>query len=539
MTEIEKNPDGARVVLDGDLDHARVEALRPELTELAARGGLVLTLDFKNVEFMCSSGLGLLVELYHALRKRSGRVVVENMMPHVERLLRETKLLPFFTSPVEVPESERLSALDAVQKQMSRELGFLSLLNTISSNVLQSEITPDTYNMVLDGILSSLRAERGLLLLIDGQEGRDAFRTVAAHGFDDAIAKQVGRVHLEPAAIEGRCLELSHAILFGGEGEEKADDSPLLRVLGARRGLMAPMVGRERPIGLIVVEARADVSAFFSHATPLLQVFANICGLAFEKQSLLEDIQSKNERLSNTISELQRTQHTLMEAGKLAAIGSLVRGLAHALNNRLVPLVGYTEMLAMDVHADKELYEKIEPIVTAANDLRRIVENLRAAARRGDPQFAPHRLSEVIDSALTMLDYLFREERIGIDRACAGSAARANVDRERLVQAFVALFQRLPSAFSGTPDGRQLRIEIESAEKWITIRVIDNGRVIPDEELATILDPFSQEESSFSVDRLNFSIASGILKDHRGSLSVLSSPDLGTCAEMRMPVNLT
>jgi anti-anti-sigma factor len=538
MIEIQKSPQGARVVLDGDLDNARVEALRPKLVELAADGGLTLTLDFHKVDFMCSSGLGLLVELYHSLRKSKGRVVVENINAHVEKLLRETKLLPFFTSPAEVPESERLSALDAVQKQMSRELGFLTLLNSISSNVLQAEITPETYGMVLDGILSSLAAERGLLLLIDRVEDRDRFRTAAIRGFDEEVRKRVNGVGLEPRSMEARCLQSSLAILFGDEGEETAGNSPLLRATRATRGLMAPMVGLHRPIGLILIEARADASAFFSHATPLLQVFANICGLAFEKQSLLEDIQAKNESLSNTISELQRTQHTLTEAGKLAAVGSLVRGLAHALNNRLVPLVGYTEMLAIDVHGDKEMFEKVQPIISAANDLRHIVENLRTAARRGDPKFAPHDVAEVIDSALSMLDFLFREERIEVERTYAVGAVRANLDRERLVQAFVALFQRLPSAFNKTFDRRRLRIEVESAEKWIVIRLTDNGRVIPNEELATILDPFTQEESPFSVDRLNFSIANGILKDHRGNLNVLSSPDLGTCAEMRFPATL-
>jgi len=121
-----------------------------------------------------------------------------------------------------------------------------------------------------------------------------------------------------------------------------------------------------------------------------------------------------------------------------------------------------------------------------------------------------------------------------VERNYGGVNAVAPVHRERITQAFLALFHRLPKTLAKTPD-KLLRITLDRDETHLIVRVLDNGRVIPPKELKAVEKPFDHE-NPFEDERLNFSIARTVLKDHKGSLDVESSEEIGgTAVTLRIP----
>jgi len=514
------------------LDAARVEELRKELHRLIADGVIYLTFDLRSTQFVCSAALGLLVEMHNQVSERGGKVTLENLNPTMERLLADTKLLALFTSPD--TGVDRLQALEAVQEHMSQELLFLSFINTITSNILRSEPSGVIYGQMLEAIVRSLKPRRALILLVSEGADKRLFQVAASEGFDPHVLQRLQGMSLREYSVEGQCLAAKSARLFDAGWKSETLTSPLLDATEAHEGILEPVVGRGKALGLLLLEADKGASTFFPQSVPPLQIFANVCGLAVEKQALLDAIRHKNNQLSNTLNELNSTRDALMEAGKLAVMGALIRGLGHRLNNMLVPIMGYAQMLAMQMGAGSGEAEKIRIIENAALDIKKTIDNMRSLTLVGEQGFEALDMRDVIDSCLKMQDYLFREARICVERNYGGVNAVAPVHRERITQAFLALFHRLPKTLAKTPD-KLLRITLDRDETHLIVRVLDNGRVIPPKELKAVEKPFDHE-NPFEDERLNFSIARTVLKDHKGSLDVESSEEIGgTAVTLRIP----
>lgn len=98
MIEIIQSENAVRIHLPGDLDATCVSELRPQIRNLIETGYRTFTYDFANTNFMCSAGLGLLVETYNRAIEKGGRIAVENLNPHLNQLLTDTKLLSLFAN---------------------------------------------------------------------------------------------------------------------------------------------------------------------------------------------------------------------------------------------------------------------------------------------------------------------------------------------------------------------------------------------------------------------------------------------------------
>lgn len=534
MIEINAADKSARIVLEAYLDAPHVEELRVEVRRAIADGCIRFVLDLRETQFMCSGALGLLVEMHNRVSAIGGRVVLENLNPPIQNLLSETKLLSLFTQ-TEAPELDQIQALEAVQDHMGRELLFLSFINTITSNILLTEPSEKIYGQMLEAILRSLRPRRALLVVIaEGVKG-PTFQVAATEGFDEKARARIEVTPLREDSREGRCLASRKADLFAPGWRKEGPPSPLLKAAGVEEGILEPVMGRDKPFGLIVLEAEKNAPAFFEQSAPLLQVFANVCGLALEKQALLENIRYKNERLSQTLSELNSTRDSLMEAGKLAVTGALIRGLSHTLNNKLVPITGYAQMLSAQLGEHDPELEKIGAIETAALDIKKTIDHIRGLTFPGQDKALVCDVRDIINLCLRMQDYMFREAKICVKREFGDVDARVPVYRERITQAFLALFHRLPKVFAGTPE-KILRVTLEREKSHLVVRMWDNGRVLPREELEAADKPFDTD-NPFEDERFNFSIVRSVLKDHRGSFEIESSSEIGgTCAILRLPL---
>lgn len=525
-----------RIAFGENLDAEAVEQWSPRVQQALRQQCEHVILDLSEVEFICSAGLGMLVEIYRTATKNAAEFRAEHITRPVKKLLVETKLLELFAGTG--GEGSHLEMLGAVNRQMSRELSLLSFLNTISSNLLKADSPVRVYKQVVEALSRALEVRRVLLLIVqEPQTHLLVFQVAGAAGLDENTLAALEGLQLEEGTLEERCLEQNKAIQLSHE-EKLPLDSPLLAALQMESGLVEPFRAGEKSRGLLLLEAQEESEAFFSQTGPILQVFANVCGLIAEKQSLLEHIQLKNEELSRTLVDLNKTQNTLMAASQLAIMAALGRGLTHAVNNKLVPIMGYSQMLSMRLEKQSPEKQKVDAIDEAANGIRQVLEKMRKMTRKNQFRFERQDVRDIIDTSLMILDHVFRDGQIAVVREYAQADPFVDVSRESMIQACLAIFQRLTTAFDGKSE-RQLTISLHPEEDALEIYFHDNGNWLTAKEMETTEYPFDHpEEMDESLFGLN--VVRSIMKDHRGAFTLESGEQHGgTLIILHLPLRQT
>src|SRR6185437_5729274 len=220
-------------------------------------------------------------------------------------------------------------------------------------------------------------------------------------------------------------------------------------------------------------------------------------------RQMSEEIAGTNARLVATVDRLKATQAQLLQAEKLSAIGQLVAGVAHELNNPLTSVIGYAQLLQEEFKdgGEAEPVPASPKMTQLMHDLRRIAEeseraakivrNLLAFARRQSAARAPQDVADVMNRVLSLRSYEFRLNAIELETAFEEKLPSVLGDGGQLQQALLNLLLNAEQAMRSRPV-RRIRVgaryvpEAEAVELFIS----DSGQGIPDENLRRIFDPF-------------------------------------------------
>jgi two-component system NtrC family sensor kinase len=221
-------------------------------------------------------------------------------------------------------------------------------------------------------------------------------------------------------------------------------------------------------------------------------------------------------------------QHKLEQTEKLAALGQLISGIAHELNNPLTSIMGYAQLLlgrrlSLAQSADARLIHQ------EAERAARIVKNLLLFARGAQPERRPVNLNEIVERAASLRNYELRLENIGLSLDLDSGLPLVVADSAQLQQVLLNLIVNAEQAIrQGTGEGginiRTLRLGHER----VGLQVADTGPGIPAEVMPRIFDPFFTTKPAGVGTGLGLSIACSIIQDHGGEISVESQPGQGT-----------
>jgi two-component system NtrC family sensor kinase len=262
-------------------------------------------------------------------------------------------------------------------------------------------------------------------------------------------------------------------------------------------------------------------------------------------QQMSDELAAANNRLVATVERLKATQAQLLQAEKLSAIGQLVAGVAHELNNPLTSVIGYAQLLQEEL---REAGEADTPLAMPAlsHDLRRIAEeseraarivrNLLAFARRQSAARAEQDIAEVMNRVLSLRSYEFRLNVIELETDFEPGLPPVLGDGGQLQQALLNLLLNAEQAMRARPVrrirvGARRVVESDAVELFIT----DSGHGIPDENLRRIFDPFFTTREVGEGTGLGLSICYGIVRDHGGQISVESRVGQGTTFKVLLP----
>lgn len=261
------------------------------------------------------------------------------------------------------------------------------------------------------------------------------------------------------------------------------------------------------------------------------------------------------------MEELRLNQAQLIQADKMAALGVLVSGVAHEINNPNgyillnMPFLkdvylDSAEMLEQRYleHGDfmlgglrysamrEELPGMLDEMLEGARRIKRIVEDLKDFARQEDaPRLEPLDLNAVARTALRLVDNSIRKATHRVEVAYAEDLPKVRGNAQRIEQVIVNLVLNACQALPDSGRGIRVSTQHEPGKSAVLLAVEDDGVGIPAENLSRLTDPFFTTKRESGGTGLGLSVSAGIVKEHGGSLQFSSRPGAGTTVVLSLP----
>jgi PAS domain S-box-containing protein len=235
------------------------------------------------------------------------------------------------------------------------------------------------------------------------------------------------------------------------------------------------------------------------------------------------------------ITERRQMESRLLHTERLAALGQMLSGVAHELNNALTSVFGYAQLVRKRARGF-EWEAQARHILEEGERARRIARNLLLFARGSKSERAPVNLNEIVERTLEIRAYELRLENISAERDLQEQLPEAMADASQLQQALLNLIVNAEQAI------RQIR---ESGHIWIrtrrlsadriSVEVADDGPGVPPEVILRIFDPFFTTKPPGVGTGLGLSILYGIVHQHGGEVSVEKRPGGGAVFRVELP----
>ena len=305
-----------------------------------------------------------------------------------------------------------------------------------------------------------------------------------------------------------------------------------------------PLVLDERLIGVINLGKKTNLKEYNSDELRFLSDLRGAAAIAISNSLRLIAMQASlrkwNEELEKQVEErtreLKDTQAQLIQAEKLATIGTLAGGVAHEINNPLAAIMTNAQMLLAD-NLTADAKEGIELIEEAARRCRDIVQKLMKYSRKSPQAEGPVEtvdLNEAVDHAVSLLRYQLEQDNVKIQ--CALNplpGVRGNANEMSQVLTNLVLNGR-DAVLAGKKAG-EIKIATRDLGKDISLEIEDNGIGIPAENLPKVFDPFFTTKDVGKGTGLGLSIVQGIIQKFGGKIDIKSRVGAGTSILIRFP----
>ena len=416
------------------------------------------------------------------------------------------------------------------------KLGALNDMVEMAARIPRIE---DLLSHVLERTMRAVSAGIGSIMLLDRE--RQTLRVAVGRGLPEAgrgpVEVKVGE------GVAGKVVEMGEAVVV----EDIEKDPRFGQANDPRYGggsfICMPLRVAERIVGVVNLSkkevAPGQTGVFSQTDLQFLNALATYTAYAVDNARLFEEAQQAAQRLQEVVEDqklrLTLAQQQMIQAAKLSALGELVAGVAHELNNPLTVLVGASDIL--EQQAPEPLKEYAEMIRESTNAARSIVRGLLTFGRQMPLERRHVMLDELIDKVLALTAADLRIESVKIERDMAPDLPPVWADGNQLQQVLVNLVTNAKQAMAEQPEG-QRRITIATralGSDRVQITLRDTGPGIPAEVLPKIFDPFVTTKGSAGTG-LGLSISYGIIREHGGLITAESLPGQGATFTIDLPV---
>jgi nitrogen-specific signal transduction histidine kinase len=230
--------------------------------------------------------------------------------------------------------------------------------------------------------------------------------------------------------------------------------------------------------------------------------------------------------------ELKALHTQLVWSEKLAALGQLLAGVAHELNNPLTVIMGYSELMSEAI-AGPQTRDQLAKLVGEARRMKRITDNLLRFSRHSTRDTQAVQLSPVVQEVLALREYYTRRHSVRVVLDIAPDLPPLAVNEDEIKQILLNLFNNSSDALEGVPGSRQISIRAYSSGSRAVIEVEDSGPGFSN--LNRALDPFYTTKPVGKGTGLGLSVCYGIVKERGGDLRIENVQPHGARVTIELP----
>jgi signal transduction histidine kinase len=251
-------------------------------------------------------------------------------------------------------------------------------------------------------------------------------------------------------------------------------------------------------------------------------------------RATVEELRARNQELERALRELEDAQERLVGAERLAAVGRLASGIAHEIGNQL-SLFAYAELIGEKHANDPETRELVQPLLAARRRLAGMINSIKDFVRGGEERASYERsrqpIAPILDEALSILRFEPTMKARTVTRSPWNVEARADVNREKMLQVVLNL---LRNAMQATRDGGHIRLGVDSEGGRTRVEVEDDGSGIDPAILPRIWEPFFSTKGDAGTG-LGLGICKRIIEEHGGTIAATSEPGRGAKFTILLP----
>jgi len=251
---------------------------------------------------------------------------------------------------------------------------------------------------------------------------------------------------------------------------------------------------------------------------------------------LHDELKASNSRLTVAYTELKETQAQMVQMAKLSALGEMIAGIAHELNNPLTGIIGYTELLLSSQETNK-FRNKLEKIHKQAERCRKIIHNLLSFSKEQAPEKAMCSVNDMIVQVLDLVRYQLTSDGIIVNTDFDENIPAMMLDRNQIQQVFFNIINNAHQAMKQVDRDRTLTVTTSMDKNKVCIDIEDTGTGISPEHMDKIFDPFFSTKNVGEGAGLGLSICYGIVKKHAGHIKVKSVVDKGSTFTVELPLS--
>jgi len=414
--------------------------------------------------------------------------------------------------------TEKKRAEDEIRRR-NRELNALNAMAVIAT---QSFDLDEILNLTLRQVISLLNAERGSIYLADPNQ--TTFRRRAGWGQRSAERAKLSEVQLVDGF--GDLITKSRTEVITPEflphlPKTVAD---FIQADGLSSWIWVLLWSKDRPIGAMGISSRKQQD-YTSNEENLLVAIGRQLATTIEKVHLYEES-------CRAYDDLRKTQEQLLQSAKMSAVGQLIAGVAHELNNPLTAILGYAQLLESEGLSERAT-EFVKKLFKQAQRTHRVVQNLLSFARQRKPQKENANLCKVLEETLALRDYDLRVNNIQLECEFDAELPPVTADPQQLEQVFLNIINNAIDAVLENGNDKILKVRLFRKDRNIHAEFQDSGSGIKEPD--RIFDPFYTTKSVGKGTGLGLSICYGIVQEHGGSISGRNHPEGGAIIEVALP----
>jgi PAS domain S-box-containing protein len=255
------------------------------------------------------------------------------------------------------------------------------------------------------------------------------------------------------------------------------------------------------------------------NGAPLLDETGSLTGVVASARDITD--------LKLAIANSSRTE-------KFAAMGQMLAGAAHELNNPLTAILGVSDLLR-EVSSDEGSQRKANLIFQQARRAAAIVQNLLAFSRP-PAQIRPRiRLDQIVQQAIKGQEVSLAQKNIAVTLEAPEGLPSVEGDPKLLVQVFVNIIANAEKAISDSRESGSLRVSLALVGDRVRVTLADNGPGISPADMGKVFDPFFTTKRPGGNPGLGLTICLAIVKDHGGTIEAQSSPGSGAAFSVYLP----